>query len=335
MKQLSILVLASLLVSVPGAAQDVAGSGVWRNYDFVPGKTVWKATDFSAEPVGRFPGRQLEFVSGNMQIVMVDSVRLLEAVDRSIFRLVLPSVLPESFTLEFDLKNPTPNIGVRVFIGPRAKTTKELDYLDLAARPGIYRNGAAISATRHELAKTMTPMKLQVDGEYAILYAGSTRVSQAPIAKFPRSNTIEFHLDANPRFPLYITNLVVAVGLDKLYEALVKDGEFTTRGIVFDSNSDRLRPESTPVLEELLTALRDHPDLRVAIEGHTDGQGETGYNQALSERRAAAVVRYLAEAGIAAARLSAIGKGESAPAGDNATAEGRQQNRRVIVRKVP
>ncbi|MCL4867314.1 MAG: OmpA family protein, partial [Gemmatimonadales bacterium] len=112
-------------------------------------------------------------------------------------------------------------------------------------------------------------------------------------------------------------------------------GEFTTRGIFFDSDSDTLRPESTPTLEALRTALHDHADLKVLVEGHTDGQGEEDHNLDLSRRRAAAVVAYLTANGIAADWLRSDGKGESTPVGDNATAEGRQQNRRVVIRKLP
>ena len=76
--------------------------------------------------------------------------------------------------------------------------------------------------------------------------------------------------------------------------------------------------------------LQARGDLALIIEGHTDSEGDAEYNLDLSERRAAAVVRYLIEAyGISSDRLAAEGLGESAPVGDNSTAEGRQQNRRV------
>ena len=64
---------------------DAPGEGVWRNYDFTPGATVWKATDFTNEPVGRFPASQLEFVKGNMEIVEVNGVRVLETSSDGVF----------------------------------------------------------------------------------------------------------------------------------------------------------------------------------------------------------------------------------------------------------
>jgi outer membrane protein OmpA-like peptidoglycan-associated protein len=67
------------------------------------------------------------------------------------------------------------------------------------------------------------------------------------------------------------------------------------------------------------------------IEGHTDSIGSEAYNPALSDRRAKSVFDYLTSRGVDPARLSSIGKGETMPIADNSTAEGRQQNRRVML----
>jgi OOP family OmpA-OmpF porin len=314
------------------------GEGTWRNYDFVPGKTVWRATDFSTEPVGRFPARQLEFVSGNMQIVEFEGARVLEATSSSVVRVKLPEALPKAFTVEFNIRIPAGNIGTTIFTSPWTTSIARHphDYVYLFHTPGIYRGGREVSGTQSRpIVANMVPVKLQVNDTWAIMYVGTDRVAQVPTANFARTDIIEFHLTANARFPTYISEIVVAVGLDNLYETLVSTGEFTTRGIFFDSDSDVLRPESTPTLTELQTALTEHADLKVLIEGHTDAQGEEAHNQGLSERRAAAVVRYLIEQGIPASRLSSKGMGESVPVGDNATHAGRQENRRVVVKRLP
>lgn len=314
------------------------GEGVWRNYDFVPGATVWSATDFTAEPIGRFPAKQLEFVSGNMQVVEFEGATVLEATSASVFRVKLPEALPKAFTIEFYLRIPAGNIGTTVFTSPRNTSVAryEFDYAYLFHTPGLYRRGTEISGTQsRSIVANMVPVKLQVNDTWAIMYVGSERVSQVPTANFGRGDAVEFHLTANARFPTYISDIIVAVGLDPLYETLTTTGEFTTRGIFFDSDSDKLRPESTPTLQELQKALADHADLKVLVEGHTDGQGEEDHNMDLSRRRAAAVVAWLTSNGVAGSRLSSDGMGESKPVGDNATAEGRQQNRRVVIRKVP
>lgn len=318
------------------AEYEAPGEGVWRNYDFVPGTTVWFATDFTDEPVGRFPASQLEFVKGNMQIVEWEGEKVLEASEHSSFRVVLPEALPEEFTLELTLKTGAPNMGTYVMFTPRetAWNRYESQYIVLNRHPGIYFKGQDVSTMRMSrgLTEEWHLVKFQQDGTYAILYVDSDRVSNLPNATFLTDNTIQFDLTANSRFPTYIKDIVVAVGLDKLYDALMESGEFTTRGILFAFNSDALLPESTPVLEEIFSTLERHPELAIVIEGHTDSVGADAYNLELSEGRAASVVAYLVKRGIEAGRLQAVGKGEADPAADNATAEGRQQNRRVVIR---
>jgi outer membrane protein OmpA-like peptidoglycan-associated protein len=309
---------------------------VWRNYDFVPGSTVWFATDFTDEPVGRFPASQLEFVKGNMQIVELEGDKVLEASANSTFRVILPEALPEDFTVELNLMTGTPNMATYVMFTPREASwnTFEGHYLVLNRYPGIYAQGQEV-ATMHlsrGLADEWHPVKVQQDGTYAIVYVGSDRVSNLPNADFVTDNTIDIDLAANARFPTYVKDIVISVGLDKLYDALMESGEFTTRGILFAFDSDALLPESTPVLADMIGTLESHPELAIVIEGHTDSVGEDAYNLELSERRAASVVAYLVEHGIDAGRLQAVGKGESDSVADNATPEGRQQNRRVVVR---
>ncbi len=84
-------------------------------------------------------------------------------------------------------------------------------------------------------------------------------------------------------------------------------------------------------LEAVANAMKQHEDITLVLEGHTDSRGSEAYNQDLSERRAAAVKAKLVEDyGIAGERVSTVGYGESRPIDSNATDEGRQRNRRVI-----
>ena len=109
----------------------------------------------------------------------------------------------------------------------------------------------------------------------------------------------------------------------------------TADGIFFDTNSDRLRPESEPVLKQIGDMLAQHADVLVAIEGHTDNVGSAAANQALSEKRAAAVKAHLvAKYGVDAARVQAKGFGAAKPVAPNADEAGRQKNRRVELVKL-
>jgi outer membrane protein OmpA-like peptidoglycan-associated protein len=77
--------------------------------------------------------------------------------------------------------------------------------------------------------------------------------------------------------------------------------------------------------------MMEYPNTRFLIEGHTDSQGSDAYNLKLSDERAASVKNYLIEKGLPASRLSSEGFGETKPVANNATAAGRQQNRRVEI----
>ncbi len=106
--------------------------------------------------------------------------------------------------------------------------------------------------------------------------------------------------------------------------------------VLFNFDKADVRPDAAEALGRLATVIRGYPGGRVEIEGHTDAKGNAAYNQKLSERRAEAVKRWLAEReGIAADRLGTLGAGASRPVADNSTDAGRQKNRRVevVIRK--
>ncbi len=108
------------------------------------------------------------------------------------------------------------------------------------------------------------------------------------------------------------------------------EGKFVTRGILFDVNSDKIKPESAGVLKEIGTVLKENPTVKVKIVGHTGADGDDKANMELSKRRAESVKNYLVkELGITADNLTTEGKGESQPVDKNDTAEGKANNRRV------
>ncbi len=102
-------------------------------------------------------------------------------------------------------------------------------------------------------------------------------------------------------------------------------------GLLFDFDSDVVRPEAQTNLRELALSLEKYSGSNLLIIGHTDQLGSEDYNQRLSERRANAAATYLISQGVSGSRLATRGLGETEPIATNETEAGRQTNRRVEV----
>ncbi len=113
-------------------------------------------------------------------------------------------------------------------------------------------------------------------------------------------------------------------------QVISSSGRYVTHGILFDTDSDRLKPESAPVIQSIAKGLETNPNLKLQIEGHTDSVGAAAHNLDLSKRRAEAVKSVLvSQFNVDASRLSTSGLGSSKPIDSNDTPQGRSQNRRV------
>jgi OOP family OmpA-OmpF porin len=112
-------------------------------------------------------------------------------------------------------------------------------------------------------------------------------------------------------------------------------GRYVTHGILFDTDSDRLKPESAAVIKSIARGLDMNPNLKLQIEGHTDSTGDANHNLDLSKRRAEAVKTVLVtQFNVDAGRLTTAGMGATKPADSNDTPQGRAQNRRVEFVKI-
>lgn len=138
---------------------------------------------------------------------------------------------------------------------------------------------------------------------------------------------------------IYTLTVVEKKGMEQditantMLDALNKDG-FIALYINFDTNRATIKPESKPIIDQIVKLLKDNPGLKVGIEGHTDSTGTPAKNKALSQERAQSVVNALTALGIDKKRLSAAGWGQEKPIADNRSEEGKAKNRRVeIVKK--
>ncbi|WP_347066895.1 OmpA family protein [Flavobacterium sp. WV_118_3] len=123
-------------------------------------------------------------------------------------------------------------------------------------------------------------------------------------------------------------------GCPEVSDETIKKLNAYAKTILFNSGKASFQKQTFPVLQSITAILKEYPNSRFSIEGHTDSDGKDAFNQKLSEDRAKAVKDYLIENGIDSDRLSSIGYGESKPIDTNKTAKGKANNRRVEVKLI-
>ena len=121
----------------------------------------------------------------------------------------------------------------------------------------------------------------------------------------------------------------ITADASSLSDEINKSGHVAVYGIHFDTGKATIQADSENILNEIVKLLQQNPDLKLRVEGHTDNQGSAVSNQALSLKRAQAVVAWLAAHDVSDSRLMAKGLGQTKPVADNSTDDGRARNRRV------
>ena len=182
---------------------------------------------------------------------------------------------------------------------------------------------------------------IQISGEFTA-EGGERFLTIGNFYSFNKSNVVSAK-GTNTPLPgaYYYIDDIEVVCLDSIEDAPAPEPEkvpvgkvVTLQNIFFATGESEVLQQSYNELMKLKQLLENNPGMQIELRGHTDNQGTLEYNQKLSEARAKAVADYLVEKGIDRKRLSSIGYGKSQPIADNATAEGRQKNRRVEYRVV-
>jgi outer membrane protein OmpA-like peptidoglycan-associated protein len=329
-----------------GTAPAKADPKVWENYDFVPGSKVLFYTDFSEDKVGNF-ARGLKYVSGPVEVVERDDVKMLRSTGRSTFLIPVVGKLPARFTLEMDvLLSSDPPTGydlVAVEGGPELDRGDQSAEINWAPSVTVIIGGGRSGEQRlpddvAEKAKgAVTHLRILMDSAYFKMYANERRLYNIPELPFRREGVIRVFVkggeEANQA--TFITGIRLAESeTDVLYDALASKGRWATQGILFATGKTDLQPESRPVLKEIASTMKKYADLKILIEGHTDNVGSAASNLTLSEGRAAAVKAALvADFGVDGGRITTQGFGDTKPSVPNTNAAGRAQNRRVEIVK--
>ncbi len=320
-----------------GATETAEDMTLYTRYDFIPGGKVIFYDDMSDEEEGEFPYRwNLE--RGVYEVVRLGGEFWIMATSDGYIRPKTPDApLPPKYTVELEFYNNGPEYTGNYFYINWVDDGGEdigtfLISSSISTWLSIDGNTLADKNLTEPLTKGIHTMRIMATSRSIKCYVDEERVANVP--RVEGFNPVGFQLHHRPYRdagnPTLFRGFRFAEGGKTMREQLDDEGKIVTHGILFDSDSHKIRGESYKTLSDIGQLLQDDPDLRLSIEGHTDSDGSDEHNLALSDNRASSVRDYLiATYSIAPERLEAKGWGESQPMDSNDTPEGKANNRRV------
>lgn len=305
--------------------------------DFVPGDKVILYDDFT-DMAGDEPPPHWKVRGGTAELRVGEGIRQLTMTAQK--TTLSPNVtgLPANFTMEADV----------VFKGHGARTgwrffdQKGKDILYVSASVNYTNYSLTIRHGTETLIDEQIPMDWNKPVKQALwlqngrmrFYVNGRRVMDVNQIELPALGKIEVYVDGpgsnDPNGFVGFQFFRLAESSPDFSKMILSSGRYVTHGILFDTDSDRIKPESAPVLKMIAKGLETNPALKLLIEGHTDSVGNADHNLDLSKRRAEAVKAVLvSQFNVDASRLTTAGLGAGKPIDSNDTAQGRAQNRRV------
>ena len=333
----------------------------WNNYDFVSGDEIIFEDTQAGEKLGEFPSMWDTF-QGAAEVVEFDGQPAINTQDARITPLFADNktYLTDECTVEFDIyiwKEETyktqynsDGVGLNEYVINLGKKDKiemiggypecslwlrisaagngeneEINYRWSVPGSDDFREGQyEIKGIRrdawHHVAISFNKRAYKV-------YFDQQRVANIPNATVPTYLQLDGTYDYNRLY--FWRNIRIAKGAVPLADRLKSEGKIITYAITFDTGKATIRPESTGELNRITKIMKDDEAVKFEIQGHCDNTGSDALNDKLSQQRAEAIMAALTANGIAADRLTAVGKGSKEPIADNSTDEGRAKNRRV------
>lgn len=345
----------------------------YSKYDFVPGDKILVYEDFSQDAIGDFPDKWN--TNGSGEVVKVDGEmgKWLKINKKGKFIPEFINSLPENFTLQFDLicnenfSFYSDAFSLSLLSGGASSKAFEYSFIIYEKRSGVKlnlhphnagNNGGSAHIETFQDGERVINNELQttqfnaVNGKTKIIvsiwrqkqrirvYLNEEKVFDLPraFAAGKDYNLALFELGngmSKDNDQYLFGNIKLAAGTPDTRNKLITEGKFVTTGILFDVNSDRIKPESFGVLKEIAGVLKDNAIVKIKIVGHTDSDGDAQANMDLSKKRSASVkVALVKEFGISESRIETDGMGEKQPVTNNSTAEARANNRRVEFIKI-
>lgn len=356
--------------TIPDNTDNLTFTNYTSKFDFVPGEKLIISDDFSQDAVGDFPALWFTNGSGEIVTIDGQDGKWLMMKGRSQAFIDRLLELPDNFTVQFDLLCSVPfswssdvfNIYLedvkdlaRYRVGDNGgeMSSKNVNYhfwLDLhpgKLNPGTYATKGygnyRLNNTRAKLElneiwmpgpeKSLLKVSIWRQSQRLRLYLNENKILDLPkiLPEDMNPNLIVFEpyrLEDGDHY--FIGNLRIAIGSPDTRNKLLKEGKLVTNGILFNVNSDKIKPESYGILKEIAGIMKESGDIKVMIAGHTDSDGDETKNLELSQRRAESVKNALVTGfGIKSENMETSGKGESEPVASNSDNLGKAQNRRV------
>ena len=326
--------------SKPGGPVNLS---IYQNYDFIPGQTVLFEDDFSSDAIGEF-GTHWELQKGQAVVNKMGDKTVLLITDGN-YGWVTPLMkkkkyLGTEWTIELDHWRNNEAYPLYIFLQDEGLHDKGKIAINNSSASVNYvgADGSEPKTLEGNFPENMHGEKFFNKWHHiAIAYKNKqikVYVDQVRVVVVPNCNLepAGFALGsiASQAGPIVFTNVRIAegAGMNMLGKKFT-DTKIITHGINFDVNKAIIKPESMGTLNGIVQIMKDNPDVKFEVGGHTDSDGDDALNLKLSQARADAVRTQLISMGIDASRLTAKGYGKTKPISDNTTPEGKANNRRV------
>lgn len=347
-KFLTLTLISILSASASIYSQDKLES--YSNYDFIPGDKILFYEDFSQENIGDLPALWASNGSGEVKTLNIAEGKWfhMNGEDAS-YCFTRALTLPVNFIMEFDF---IPDAeysdgiiltfyqeteymefndelypgekGLHIVIGNDMWESKGYDYDSDNWLEGLGRKASVEKEKVNHIIVWVQNRRLRIyhKGEKA-LDMGTNIFAGTEFNRFRFSGWDRASLP-------YVSNIKITTASPDTRSKLITEGKLVTYGIYFDSGKDIVKPESFGTLNDIASVLKENPELRIKITGHTDSDGDDAMNLDLSKRRANNVKQYFAKQfQIDSNRIETDGKGETEPIATDNSAENKAQNRRV------
>ncbi len=328
----------------------------YSNYDFVPGDQILYFEDFSRDAIGDFPATWTTNSTGEVKKVNIASGNWFHLNGEDATYCYINKIdFPENFIVEFDIiPDRVYNWGITLTLYDE----EEFKEFSRELYPGKY----GLHITIDDENWTTKGYNNQIDIDYnngksvhntvqkeqvnhVIIWIQKRRVriyhEGAKVLDIPTNihsgigfTRMRFSGWDSKSWPM-ISNLKVTTASPDTRSKIITEGKMITYGITFDVNKANIKPESYGTLNSIASVLKENPDVRIKIVGHTDSDGDDALNMSLSQQRAESVKKELVKSfKIDASRMETEGAGESQPITSNDTSENKAKNRRVELIKI-